>query len=114
MLLRYSIWSHIAFSGGKTSYWVSPASTFWWYSFVRNAELNSVIGLFECRHHVEDHFLVIVLLGSCEVQISRKPALRADEDFSQTCAALEGEPIQKRRFPRKAEGGTSTQLSPRS
>jgi hypothetical protein len=21
-----------AFSGGKTSYWVSPASTFWWYS----------------------------------------------------------------------------------
>ena len=30
--LRTPFSSHIAFSEGKTSYWVSPASTFWWYS----------------------------------------------------------------------------------
>ena len=42
-----------------------------------------------------------VLLGSFEVQISRKPALRADEDFSQACAALEGEPIQIAAFRKK-------------
>jgi len=53
-----------------------------------------VIGLIECLHHIEDHVLVIVLLGSGEVQISRKPALRADEHFPQARAALEGEPVQ--------------------
>jgi hypothetical protein len=53
-----------------------------------------VIGLLECRHHVEDHVLMVVFLDACEIQIRRKPALRADKHFPQARPALEGEPIQ--------------------
>jgi len=48
---------------------------------VRNPQLDSVIGLLECRHHVKDHVLMVVFLDACEIQIRRKPALRTDKHF---------------------------------
>ena len=61
---------------------------------VRNGELDTVKGLFVRLHHIEDDFLVIVVLDSRKVQVGRKPSLAADEYFPQAGAALEGQPVQ--------------------
>ncbi|MGH9383574.1 MAG: hypothetical protein ACRD2N_04725 [Vicinamibacterales bacterium] len=47
--------------------------------------------LLECLHHREDDVFV-VFLESCEIKISREPALTADEDLPQARPAFEGEP----------------------
>lgn len=52
-------------------------------------------------HHVENDFLVIVLLDARKIQIGRKPALAADEHFTQAGAALEGQPVQNAAFGQK-------------